>query len=770
MENFSFQKSVNMADEISSFYTSDSQILLLYGSVLSSKYEYLSEALKKIEHGSLVFRHHCFESTTVDDFLLNFYDSFKKFAFKKRVVLKKALGDGFKNRVNSYFSNTDKKSLIVVENFEYIAENTEILSFLSHLASFNQVKIILVSSYKASSYFSNNSIDIQTLSVGANDQNAVKSKLAQAGIELSQEDEIEFYDITEGYGLYVDICISYTQFANTQIEDLIKEYKNRNMSFSDFITQKSLSLIPNTYFDFLKTLSAISHDVSLDFILAYRMGDTKQIDYLNRGLVLERKDNNFHLRQFFKEHFFSNLSVQEKIKILENLILVYNNELAKSPADRLLRLSRESIRGQIQVLEKRLPQVNKQVQVNQEKFSYVTLAKEANTPWFDKNNENKDALESEKNKINQEAPMSEEDAKILIEYRKRMIAKKEQEQKEVEHLDFAKKFQLALDFENKYEYKKAIEIFANLLSNQEDELQKIEILEHLALCCKKINHLENAIQYYNQIQEEYEKRNDSANQFKFILKVADLYRKSYRLDLARYEYEKITNSDAATQSMKIRAYIALGDIFDNENKVEQAIDMYNLANSLGMPNDDSSAQIAYKLAVLYDDIQEIDLALEFYGKNIEQEGNPYLSQSYLNVGLIYAEENKMNEAISFILKAKEIDETNGNVQGIYHAASELTKIYEIINKDYSISYAQEALDCAIILKDNYRIAFSHIELGDLHYGLSNDKDALINYFEAKVVLGENALEQNIQIVDQRINDMKVRMNVDEFNSIEAQYA
>ena len=47
--------------------------------------------------------------------------------------------------------------------------------------------------------------------------------------------------------------------------------------------------------------------------------------------------------------------------------------------------------------------------------------------------------------------------------------------------------------------------------------------------------------------------------------------------------------------------------------------------------------------------------------------------------------------------------------------------------------------------------------------------ALINFFEAKKALGANILEENEQIINQRINDMKIKMLPLEFQRIEENY-
>ena len=51
-------------------------------------------------------------------------------------------------------------------------------------------------------------------------------------------------------------------------------------------------------------------------------------------------------------------SVQERIAAYQNLISIYEKELSKSPQDRLLRLSRETVRNLISYFSQNLPKIN----------------------------------------------------------------------------------------------------------------------------------------------------------------------------------------------------------------------------------------------------------------------------------------------------------------------------------------------------------------------------------------------------------------------------
>ena len=74
------------------------------------------------------------------------------------------------------------------------------------------------------------------------------------------------------------------------------------------------------------------------------------------------------------------------------MIAIYENELTKSPKDRLLRLSRESIRKEIDSFKALIPQINS----SNKHFSYLGLPQ---TPWADEKEKQKLKLNEKLNKI-----------------------------------------------------------------------------------------------------------------------------------------------------------------------------------------------------------------------------------------------------------------------------------------------------------------------------------------------------------------------------------
>lgn len=782
MDTSDFQFSTEIIEKINNFYNSTAELLLLCGFSGCAKSEILNKTLEELDENTLVFKHLCFEHTTIDDFLLNFYDSFRKFSIERKVSLKKSMGEGFANKVSFYFKNIDKKCLIIVDNYELVSNNIEILNFLAHITSFENTKLVLVSRNKEINFFINQELITEIVEIKPNTKEVFCAKLENSGIELNEDVLNQFFELSGGYELYLKMAVRYSKITGVKIADLISEYKKRGTEFSYFIILKVVSLVPPVYFEFLKNLSAINHAVSTDFIKNYKLGDIRQIEYLERNLLISRFDNDIILKGYFKQYFLNTLSVQEKFKTFKTLWDIYETELSKSPRDRLLRLSRESIRKQIEMVKGNIPQIGKQVRINQNNFSYISLAQEGANPWFDRRitNKKQSSLSSNKDPFKKKTPekknlMSEEDFLMLKEYRRKKFEQEQVQSVENEIKDFNEALRLADNYEQNYQYAKAIEIFAKLKTRTSDDETKIEILEHLAHNSEKLNNFENALEYYAQIGSLHLIRKDYKKYYRTILDMAMLYKNLYRFSSAKEEFIKIINTSKDVEnSVKTAAYLGLGDIFESENSIEEALKYYSFASDFANSDDDATnAEINFKTAVLYDDMQDFSKAVEFYLNNINFSQNTainkWLSQSYINLGLIYSYQNNNSEAIKYIQLALETDKKDNNPSGVYFAARELSKIYEQSDTELAIEYIKTALRCAHDLHDTFKAAFAYLELGDLYYSFNQDEMALESFFEAKAALGDNILEENEQIINTRINDMKIKMLPQEFNRIESKY-
>ena len=161
----------------------------------------------------------------------------------------------------------------------------------------------------------------------------------------------------------------------------------------------------------------------------------------------------------------------------------------------------------------------------------------------------------------------------------------------------------------------------------------------------------------------------------------------------------------------------------------------------------------YRLAVLYDEHQDWQNAIKYYQKNYttssENNENKYYSVSLTNLALIYIEQENYKQASEYLKLALIYDSELNDLENMYFSQKELAKLYSRFDEIQAIKYFKQAQDSAKKLNDAF-------------------KEALI-HFSAKSILKKSSDNENIQRVDSRINDIKMRFNKEKFEEIKNLY-
>ena len=283
-----FELNNSAISQIMDFVRSSYGIFYLFGPKGSSKSETIEKVVPELEKNYLIFRHFCFENSVIDDFLLNFYDSLKNFSLSGKVAFKKFATDDFKEKVSHYLKTLDKKCIIIIENYEKIDTNKEIADFLIHLSNYPNVKILIVSRNKNTIL---HGMSIKTFQFEGISKEDFKSKLSILMNTVDEETKENFYIITQGIELYLNMSIKYCTNTNITISDLINEFTRRNEPFEHFIVSKFITLTPSNYRDFYSMLSILSHPVNTEFIESYKLGNTNYIEYLLKNFLVSKYNN-----------------------------------------------------------------------------------------------------------------------------------------------------------------------------------------------------------------------------------------------------------------------------------------------------------------------------------------------------------------------------------------------------------------------------------------------------------------------------------------------
>ena len=772
-----FQFNNSIINEIINFATSSFDLLLMHGPKGSSKSETIEKTIPQLQENNLVFQHFCFENTVIDDFLLNFYDALRNFSLSQKISLKKYTSDNFKEKVSHYFKTISTNCIVVIENFEKVDGNVEIIDFLSHLVTYENVKVIIVSRNDEKHLFSFKKIKVKNLELKEISKEDFKSKLTVLTEPMEENLKEKFYTVAQGLELYLKMSIKYCSVAGISIEDLINEFERKNETihtdYEEFIISKFISITPSIYKDFFKIFCSISHPVNMDFINEYKFGNTSYIEYLSKNFLINKFKNEYYVKDYFKSYIVKTFSIKEKMTYYNRLIEIYQNELTKSPKDRLLRLSRESIRKEIEYLESLIPSINS-TQKNQETFSYLGIA---NSSWHDEKLRENSKLAEKLNKIKErKKAISKEENDILIAKRLEESNQKSliDENNEKNRLYIISLINSARNFAKEYKYQETISELTRALTMDSKEEFHIEILTLLAKNHEQINKTDIALTYYQKALElAIEKRDLRKPEIEFS--IALINKNLYKIDIAKSQFKQIVNNEANHQNYRAKACIELAELEEANSQIEKAIGYYEKALELSVGKNKNVACCAYyKLAILYDENQDAQNAIKYYQKNYTTSSdikeNKYYSASLTNLALINIEQSKYKDAKDYLKLALIFDSENNDLENMYFAQKELAKLYARTDETQAIKYFKQALDSAKKLNDIFKEALVHFEAGEFYYDRQEDEKALVNFLNSKVILKNSNNEENIARIDSRIKDIKIRLSENSFNIIMEKYA
>ncbi len=771
-----FQFNNSIINEISNFATSTFDLIFLSGQKGCAKSETVSKIIPDLEKDNLVFSHFCFENTVINDFLLNFYDALRTFSLAQKISLKKFTTDNFQDKVSHYFKTINTNCIIIVENFECVENNLEIINFLAHLASFTNVKIIILSRNSQKNLFRFKPIKVQTLTLNQISKEDFKEKLSILTNPLNDEDKEKFYNITQGLELYLKMCAKYCSTTGVALLDLIDEFERKNvnsfLSFEEFIVTKFTALIPNAYQSLFRMLCVINHPVSKAFLKQYNLGDISQIDYLSNNFLVSFFRDEIYVKDYFKQYIIKTFSLQEKISRYKTILDIYEEELTKSPKDRLLRLSRESIRKEIEIFQSLIPSIS--TSNSSKNLPYLGL-----TNWDDKNRElkPKSKLAAKLEKIKErKSLLSKEDKERLISKRlednnQKSLIKENQEKNKQFIINL---INTSRDLASKYKYNEAI---SELLRAKDLDFElefRIEILELIAKNYEILNELNLAQKCYTEALKCAKTTQDSRKS-KIEFNIALTNKKLFKIEEAKEQFEQIAYDTTNSLLYRIKSFIELGEILESNSRIQEAIKQYERAIALSEgKNKELACKSYYRLAVLYDENSQNENAVKYYQKNYltssEKNENKYYSISLTNLAQICIESSKYKQASEYLKLALQFDSENQDFENMYFSQKELAKLYSKLDETLSLNYYKQALLSAEKLNDNFKRALIYFEIGEFNYDREEDEKALVNFLNAKSFLENNPYDENLARINSRIKDIKIRLDEITFNLIMEKYS
>jgi tetratricopeptide (TPR) repeat protein len=216
-----------------------------------------------------------------------------------------------------------------------------------------------------------------------------------------------------------------------------------------------------------------------------------------------------------------------------------------------------------------------------------------------------------------------------------------------------------------------------------------------------LNDYSTALEYYKRSYYEFVKNNigDKTLESKILYNIALCYKKFNNYDETLLYIEKILMMDAYDKSAYINVMILKANIYIEQKKYEEALDMYKIISEFG-PN--YLYIVHHNMAIAFIRLNKIDESIKYLTKSINEQINyetSYLTISLINMALLYKKEGLFKPSIIFFehavtssIKYKqimELIESCNNLYEIYSYSNSLQNYQNILYK--LIEYRNEGI-------------------------------------------------------------------------------
>lgn len=769
--DFPYFRNQKELKQLIEFYNNDDErISHIGGSFGTFKTKLVEISTKLLSSDVLIFNFKCFESTTLDDLFLSLFNDLKNFRQEKKITFTKIETDSLSKKINQYLSHINTPSVFVFDSFENleIKNKEEILNFIEHLLDKNKFKVLIISNEEY-----NAQIKMEPFT-----KEDVEGYLKALSIDTPSKSVEKLFQQTEGNTNYVEISANMILTLNISLQNLLEEFKAKKTSYQDFILQKLVSFVPDKYKKPMSILALIKSGLTRDFLLGAEFFTKEQLNYLIEKEVLSEENGYIFLKSYVKEYIKNLTSHFETLKIHQYLKNLYESQLPLKPTQRVLPMSRTTMRDQIAYHDSFLIKEQPKDKIDTAYLGYISANLTEWTMDDIKKEEKKPFLKSSSQKsTNDSDPMvkyklSQEELALLglpidLEIPVRDSSAMSTSVNETV-LTFEELFNMAQDEEKNHEYASALENYKKALDKKYDFESKpyfIQILRSCINCSKKLNNIDESIKYLEKIYDYYYENKDTESANFTLLEIAKTYKDSYRFLKAKELYERFINSKLpVSQPVLAYAYIGIAQIEEDSSDLENALKHYKKAFDYTKNIEDNAflAEAYFKYALILDDNNQTESALSFYEKstvtNPDINTNDYLSSAYSNIGEIYEEQKDFKTAFKNYRLALKYDSELLNNEGIYYLCVKLAMISEKIKPDLVLNFRLKALWAAKRIQDRFYILNSYLEVANCYDKAKNNEKALKAYIYAReVLIKEEHKKDDLRKIDTRIYDLKKLM-------------
>lgn len=705
------------------FLATDEKFLYVHGFLGTGKRQFINYVADFLQKDVIKLEYYCKESTVCDDILLYFIDIIEKTALSKAVNLNTKVTT-LAVKFQTYISSIKKPFIIILHSFDDISQdNSNLVSqnLQEALTKNSNLKVILSTRALVQGILGNIKFD-KKIFLKAFSKDIFKEFLTTSQINCTDTTLDDFYKYTRGYYYYTALSIKIIQAMKISLNDFLEKFAMSGMNFDSYLGITYINLIPNTIRNFFWFLRTVRHGLTFNALAVFELYDEFSIEYLKTNLMIFQVGEIIYVQDYFQQNIDISIPAKTEIKLHKYIISIYEKQLKEPLQTREILISRQALRAEIDFHNNCI----KNIEVgskNEEKQIKTTTQK----------------------------PIEE----------KTVIAE-----------GLESKLQTARKLHEEKKNTEAIELYSKILEDEKIDVQtKNEVRLALAKVYKEIGSYSKAVYYLERIETYYKKNNEVINLNYLYYELTDIYFLMYKCERAIKTIKKVIYSVDTPQSLMVASCTLLGNIYTSQNNPNEAYSYYKKAlESLDEnTSEETLSELYFKYALASDDRGDEKTAFEYYTKCITlNEDNPYKSLAYSNMGACYFDNNNLADAIDCLKKAYDIEKRNNDYDGIYYNASQLAEVLVAMHDKNALNYLIEAKQSAEFLDEGYYIMESCVALGDYYYNDSSlAKKALKEYFEAKRIAV--AIGDDVEKIDNRIKDMKLRMSKEEFSEIENKY-
>jgi len=746
---FLIENNTDKIEKILDFLNSHTPLLLVNGFMGTGKYSVVSYAMTFLKPEVITLKYNCFETTILDDILLEFFETFKQLTVQNVISTPKVKTENFTQKINAYFDSIEKPIVIIINSFEQVLKSNkqEILNFISHLSKSYKIKVIVIS--RKFDYEDFN-IHYEKMAITALDKSIFEKYLRFEGFKQIGPVSDEIYKHSRGYLFYTTLSIKIMQYKKLTLGDFLAEYTKSFLSFNDFILREALSLVDPVSGHLFRFLTLMRHPVNIKLLQKLNLYDEEKIKFFVDNFLLEQENLVVYLPDCYKVIAENSIAENIAVKIHKSCVELYETQLPLKPLERDLLVSRQTMRKEIEYHRLFIPK-KPVIPQKEENIEPVKAVQSVQPTFHEKDEQIKKisfVFESEADEtailneiatsINKFVDISDKNNKLVS---------------EIQDLPLTDLINLAKRAELEYDYQKAVMIYQKALTmNFDDDYYSFlpSLYSRLADAFKNMSDWYNALKYYELAVEFFISSGNDEKIYEYKYEIANIYYITFKSDRAEKLLKEIISKDVSI-NLEIKAKLLLANI-TGEWYINE------LPKSIGLIEKNILAELYFKYALNSDKNGAVDKAVKYYRKCVETSHDPkinaYLSSSLTNLAEIYDEEGKSELAVKYLNESLRLDKLTQNYNGIYISTMKLAEILSETNPQKALENLKKARNCAIELNESFYIASSNLSLGDFYYKNKDYKNALNCYNEAYKLAFDNFTKDNISSIKKRIEDIK----------------